>query len=219
MYTKRVGNKEQLTGIIESWSSVGYKIANRGTDWVVLRKQTFGSAGIHIILFFLTWMIIWIPNIIYALYSYYLKKEEWMFIIEGSPIPNDIEISRPETKPVNNNKSGISNRLLIVILVAIVIVWSVGIATIILFNPISSDNSRYNIPEYNSSNYTVDNTDYDGVSDDYSSSYDTTNNEDKNSYVDTPCADGVNCIADANIQIYNLEYSELCDCLKRQIYG
>ncbi|WP_042701853.1 hypothetical protein [Methanobrevibacter arboriphilus] len=103
MYTETIKSKEQLERIIENWGSIGYNVADRGVDWVVLRKQSFGSLGTHIIFFFLTWMILWIPNILYALYSYYLNKDELMFRVEGSSMSKDIYESMPKKTPVNNN--------------------------------------------------------------------------------------------------------------------
>lgn len=62
--TKKVDNRHHLDEYVYRMRGDGYTVASHGERSAVLRKSSYGSVGIHIVLLLLT---VGIGNVIYAL--------------------------------------------------------------------------------------------------------------------------------------------------------
>ena len=69
MRTRKVENQEKMDNYVDDLITQGYKIKTQGENTVLLKKSDYGSAVAHLIIFLLLgWWLIFIPNVVYALY-------------------------------------------------------------------------------------------------------------------------------------------------------
>lgn len=82
---RRVSTTKEMDTIIDDFVTQGYSILERGEHSALLRKNTWGSGGIHVVLFITTWALLWIPNIAYAVLAHFVLAEKvFIKIQDGS---------------------------------------------------------------------------------------------------------------------------------------
>lgn len=74
---QRFENIIRLREQIEDLQIQGYKLLEETDQHARLRKQSFGTIGIHILWFVLTfWWTVGICNVLYAVYAYLVNTQE-----------------------------------------------------------------------------------------------------------------------------------------------
>lgn len=219
-YFETVKSNEQLERIIENWGKIGYSVIRKNSESVTLRKQNWGDVRIHFIIFLFTCVLLGIPNIIYALYSYYIASTEWEFKIDkikntssisindinqytkksrNNKVQNNPKINKDnnnsfkcsncggivnentifckycgknlknnkKNKSFGTNKKSMSNLNKALLVILVIIILSFGL---IAFSITNMSSNKFNLPEDDFQNYSVDNSDDYSLSDSSSSS-------------------------------------------------
>ncbi len=73
---RRVDDRKEMERTVEDFLTRGYKIKNEGQASTMLKKKTWGSGGMHLVVAVLTiWWTFGFGNIAYALYKYLTADE------------------------------------------------------------------------------------------------------------------------------------------------
>jgi hypothetical protein len=73
---RRVDNQKEMERTIEDFLTRGYKVKEKGKQSTMLKKKTWGSGGMHIVIAVLTvWWSIGLGNVAYAIYKYLTAEE------------------------------------------------------------------------------------------------------------------------------------------------
>ena len=83
MRLRRVDNEDQLHDKIDDYQIQGFSVVERSDSHAKLRDSTFGSGGMHVLWFLLTfWFTAGLGNAVYALYAYYNNSTEVLVKVE-----------------------------------------------------------------------------------------------------------------------------------------
>ena len=77
---RRVGTKKEFENLLDDYHTQGYEIINEGENSVLLRKKSWGNAGVHVIVGLLT---VGIGNVVYALVAHYTAEQVMLKIDES----------------------------------------------------------------------------------------------------------------------------------------
>lgn len=73
---RRVDGQKEMEKVIDDFITQGYKIKNQGERSTLMKKKTWGSGGMHIVVAVLTlWWTLGIGNAVYAIYKYLTAEE------------------------------------------------------------------------------------------------------------------------------------------------
>ncbi len=73
---RRVDDQQNMEQVVEDFLTRGYKIKTEGQDSTMLKKKTWGSGGMHIVIAVLTiWWTLGLGNVAYAIYKYLTAEE------------------------------------------------------------------------------------------------------------------------------------------------
>ena len=73
---KRV-TKKQFEDVVEDKATEGYKLKSKTDRQAIFVKPSFGTAGMHILVFLLTfWWTFGLGNVVYLIYRYVAKSDE-----------------------------------------------------------------------------------------------------------------------------------------------
>lgn len=73
---RRVDDKENMEQLVEDFMTRGYKIKDKGQGATMLKKKTWGSGGMHLIVaLFTIWWTLGLGNVLYAAYKYLTAEE------------------------------------------------------------------------------------------------------------------------------------------------
>lgn len=73
---RRVDDQREMEKVIDDFITQGYKVKSQGERSTMMKKKSFGSGGMHVILLLLTgWWTFGIGNAIYAAYKYFTADE------------------------------------------------------------------------------------------------------------------------------------------------
>jgi hypothetical protein len=83
MRLRRVDNEEELHDKIDDYQIQGFSIVERSDKHAKLRNSSFGSGGMHVVWFLLTfWWTFGISNLAYAVYAYFNNSTEILVKVE-----------------------------------------------------------------------------------------------------------------------------------------
>ena len=88
---RNVLTQRELQGIRDDMITAGYTVINEGESTVLLRRNTWGSMGAHILLLIFTgWWLIGLGNLIYALIAHYTADQVLIRVHTGErPLAQD----------------------------------------------------------------------------------------------------------------------------------
>jgi hypothetical protein len=73
---RRVSSRREMETVRDDFMTTGYEVLREGEETVLMRKNTWGSVGGHIVVAVLTvWWTIGIGNLIYALIVHYTAEQ------------------------------------------------------------------------------------------------------------------------------------------------
>lgn len=73
---RRVDDQQNMEQVVEDFLTRGYKIKTEGQESTMLKKKTWGSGGMHIVIAVLTiWWTLGLGNVAYAIYKYLTAEE------------------------------------------------------------------------------------------------------------------------------------------------
>lgn len=73
---RRGDDQRDMERVIDDFITQGYKIKNQGERTTLMKKKTWGSGGMHLIVAALTiWWTLGIGNIVYAIYKHMTAEE------------------------------------------------------------------------------------------------------------------------------------------------
>jgi hypothetical protein len=85
MRLRHVSSEAELHDKIDDYQIQGFSIVERSDKHAKLRDSDFGSGGMHVIWFLLTfWWTIGLGNAAYAIYAYYNNSTEVLVKVEDS---------------------------------------------------------------------------------------------------------------------------------------
>lgn len=73
---RRVEDKREMEKVIDDFVTQGYNIKNQGERSTLMKKKTWGTGGMHVVVALLTiWWTFGIGNATYAIYKYMTAEE------------------------------------------------------------------------------------------------------------------------------------------------
>src|SRR5215203_437319 len=86
---RKVQTQREFDSCVDDFVTPGYRIKEHGETTTMLKKNTWGSAGGHILWALMTvWWTYGVGNLIYALYAYYASDEVLIRREEVPPGPD-----------------------------------------------------------------------------------------------------------------------------------
>lgn len=73
---RRVESQKEMEKVIDDFMTQGYKTKSKGERTTLMKKKTWGSGGMHVVVAILTlWWTLGIGNACYAIYKYMTAEE------------------------------------------------------------------------------------------------------------------------------------------------
>ncbi|WP_239641854.1 hypothetical protein [Haloterrigena salina] len=73
---RRVDDQRDMEKVIDDFITQGYKIKNQGERSTLMKKKSWGSGGMHVVVAVLTlWWTLGLGNAAYAIYKYMTAEE------------------------------------------------------------------------------------------------------------------------------------------------
>jgi len=80
---RKVKDEESLHDKIDDYQIQGFSVSERSDNHARLRNNDYGSGGMHVLWFFLTfWFTAGLGNVAYALYAYFQNSQEVLIKVE-----------------------------------------------------------------------------------------------------------------------------------------